>query len=121
MSNLSQEQLWVLKDKLEVLLKEAMIRDKVLPKCPWNPNLKTKIWLKERGFRMGYAIDTTHQDTFKYKMAGEKKFIYLNDSDLEGFFHVEVNHRSTTSRLCDFSVWIPENLGTRALILGYII
>lgn len=43
-----------LRCKLGEIIKEAMMRDGVLPKTAWNPNLKTVAWLKDRGFNMGH-------------------------------------------------------------------
>ena len=113
-----------MKEKLSAIVQQAMSRAGVLPRCPWRPNLGTKLWLSDRGLLMGWPVmkATDLGPDLHYKMADGTMFKGMGwCSDIHGFVATRVlrpKRRPTTNTPDSFIVWVPEETATKALVLG---
>ena len=112
-------------EKLSAIVREAMSRAGVIPRCPWRPNLGTKLWLSDRGLLMGWPVmkATDLGPDLHYKMAdGTIVKGGCQVANRKGFVRTEVRcptKRRGRNNTPDYViVWVPEETATKALVLG---
>lgn len=115
-----------MEEKLSEIVHEAMSRAGVLPSCPWRPNLGTKVWLRDRGILMGWPVMKPTEEGYfdlHYKMAdgtivkGGRRV-----TNRKGFVTTRVRcptkRRGRNNTPESVTVWVPEEIAIKALVLG---
>jgi len=110
-----------LRNKLGEIIKEAMMRDGVLPKTAWNPNSKTVAWLKERGFNMGHKTSRKgrHDRWGAWSMAHGTQT--PRSCRMEGFVETRIcwyNSNWPRRSLQEAWVFVPKDIAEKFLVLG---
>jgi hypothetical protein len=111
-----------LRNKLGEIIKEAMVRDGVLPKTAWNPNSKTVGWLKQRGFNMGHKTSRKgrHDRWGAWSMAHGTQT--PRSGKMEGFVETRISwhNPSKVPHAWPMDAWlfVPEDMVERILVLG---
>ena len=100
-----------LRNKLGEIIKDAMVRDGVLPKRAWNPNSKTVAWLKDRGFNMGHSYKG-HR--WGWSMAHGTQTPC--SCRMEGFVETRIIWHKP--KPMDAWLFVPEDMVERILVLG---
>ena len=105
--------------KLGEIIKEAMIRDGVLPKRAWNPNFKTVTWLKDRGFNMGHSRKGYRWGPWSMAYGTKTP----RDGQMEGFVETLISwhnwpRRSLHDPNMDAWLFVPEDMVEKILVLG---
>jgi hypothetical protein len=107
--------------KLGEIIKEAMIRDGVLPKRAWNPNFKTVTWLKDRGFNMGHSRKGYRWGPWSMAYGTKTP----RGGQMEGFVKTLISWHIPSKRPAQacgtqMTAWIfvPEDMVEKILVLG---
>jgi hypothetical protein len=105
-----------LRNKLGEIIKEAMMRDGVLPKTAWNPNSKTVGWLKDRGFNMGHSRKGHRLGAWSMAHGTQTPRACRYSYRMEGFVETRISWHKP--KPMDAWIFVPEDMVERILVLG---